>query len=452
MCSKPVGTCRNRGSVFFGYPRDLVPTVILHLLSLLVAVPPGLPAGQDPPAGVERCAEETEVTAVDMVTELPRRGPLRWLTRDRGARPRDLIACADGRTLPVIAVEGTSSRLGRLVLYFDLSLSDDYQVEWAADLLAERAADLVALGEVEVVVADSEAVTVLPPTGDVGAVEEVLGRLAFFSEPRDELLELKLGKGKDRRTVGPEPSLEPRKGGFRGREDRLVQRSLDQLLLALVDRSEGPGSSADPRRAALLVSGGFDLRPMASPGPEEPSLELYVRQVGRALGAYGWRVIPLLPPETRGPVPGTRVGKWRLTGGPLPGAVYEEDRDPDLAEAHLERAWALQRQGRPEQAAEAAQAAVHHFAGDPRTRERQAEALLLLGQLYEELGDPQRARREYRRRPGSPRRGPTPAARGPSSGKGEAAATSRLGTAREPPRSPSSTPPWPSASGPASTR
>lgn len=96
-------------------------------------------------------------------------------------------------------------------------------------------------------------------------------------------------------------------------------------------------------------------------------------------------------------MPGLRLGNWRLTVGPLAGAVYEQERDPDLAEAHLERARALQREGRLERATEAAQTAVHHFAGDPRTRKRQAEALLLLAQLYEELGDAQRARREFRR-------------------------------------------------------
>lgn len=55
----------------------------------------------------------------------------------------------------MIAVEEASPGLDRLVLYFDLSLSDDYQVEWAADLLAGRAAELVALGEVEIVVAEA---------------------------------------------------------------------------------------------------------------------------------------------------------------------------------------------------------------------------------------------------------------------------------------------------------
>lgn len=264
---------KNRRLAVFAYPQGIVPTVVPYLFSLLLTPLPALTAGQDPPPPVERYAEETEVTAVDAVAELPRSGPLRWLAGGRGTQPEDLVAFAEGTALPVVAVEKPSSRLGQLVLYFDLSLSDDYQIEWAADLLAERAADLVALGEVEIVVADTEALTVLPPSRELEALEEALSRLAFFSEPRDALVELRMGRGDDNWNISPARGLEAWNGRFRGREALVIQRSLDELLLALVDRSEGSGSSADSRRAALLVSGGFDLRPAASSRPQDPGLE-----------------------------------------------------------------------------------------------------------------------------------------------------------------------------------
>lgn len=375
-----------------------MPTLGPYLVSLLLAPYSILATAQDgrPPPG-ERYAEETEVTAVDVVAELPPSGPLRWLAGNRSTLPEDLVAIAEGKPLPVIAVEKPAPHLGRLVLYFDFSLSDAYQVEWAAALLAERAADLVALGEVEIVVADPEALTVLPPSRDMESVVEALSRLAFFGEPRDALVELRMGRRNDdeRNSLGPD--RESGEGRLSGREAQTIQRSLDELLLTLVDRSEEAAPPVESRRAAVLVSGGFDLQAAASSRPQEPGLEPFVRHAGRTLAAYGWRVIPLLAPEAGGPTPGLRLGNWRLKGGPLPGAVYEEDRDPELAEAHLERARALQRDDRLSQAAEAAQAAVHHFADDPRTRERQAEALLLLAELYEGLGDPQRARRAFRR-------------------------------------------------------
>jgi hypothetical protein len=184
--------------------------------------------------------------------------------------------------------------------------------------------------------------------------------------------------------------------GGQATERELVRSRLDALLLALVERTDGP----DPRRAAILVSGGFDL-------DGDPAIRPATEEVGRVLAAYGWRLLPLLAPEQAGPIPGVRIGKWRfwgvspgtrdLPGVPIFFATREEDRDPELAESHLELAGVLQGQGELERAAEEAEAALKHFAADPHTADRQAAALVLLSEVHEALGDPQRSRRDLRR-------------------------------------------------------
>lgn len=321
---------------------------------------------------------EEQVTAVDVVMDLPGGAP-GWLPGRRVPRPAGLAGTVDGVEVPVVAVAPPADALDRLVIYVDSALSDDYQLTWSMLLLADRAASLVERGPVEVVVAAPEPVTVLSPTRDAEALEEALARLAFLGAAQDRLVELRL-----------EEALTDES------ERTLVRDRIDSLLLALVDRSDGP----EPRRAALLVSGGFEL-------DADPGLEIAVEEVGRTLAAYGWRLVPLLAPEQAGPIPGVRIGKWRLVGLgaeseghlwlPPFGAVREEDRDPELAEAHLELAAALRREGELERAADEAETALHHFAGDPRTADRQAAALVLVGELQQRLGDPQRARRAFRR-------------------------------------------------------
>jgi len=349
----------------------------LPILTVSCAVLAGLPtAGQETPFGGEQ-----EVTAVDVALELSG-GGTGWLPGRRSPGAGDLSALVDGAPVPVVAVQPPKDRFERVVIYVDLPLSDDYQLTWSALLLADRASRLVKLGPVEVVVAAPQPRTVLSPTRDAAALEEALARLAFFGEAQDRLVELRLEDG----AAAPEEPADERE---------LVQRRLDALLLSLVARTDGP----DPRRAAILLSGGFDLD--GAPGIGEATVE-----VGRVLAAYGWRLLPLLAPEQAGPLPGVRIGKWRFFAVVPPHrqvsvpsflATREEDRDPELAESHLGLAEVLQDQGELERAAEEAEAALKHFAGDPRTADRQAATLVLLSEVHEALGDPQRARRDLRR-------------------------------------------------------
>ncbi len=61
--------------------------------------------------------------------------------------------------------EGGGRSAGRIVLYFDLVLSDEEQVAWSAQLLLDRLGDLVSRGEVEPVVADPRPRTLDGPPG-----------------------------------------------------------------------------------------------------------------------------------------------------------------------------------------------------------------------------------------------------------------------------------------------
>jgi hypothetical protein len=356
-----------------------MPRAVSAIACLLLVL--ALPAVSQEPPSYEGTAE---VVAVDAVVDLsagPGRGVAHWLPGGRNVRtPDSLEATVHGAPAPVVAVDGPGGDLDRIVLYFDLSLSDDHQLTWSAARLGDRARELVARGPVEVVVATPVPVTTLQPTRDATVLEEALGRVGHLAKPLDDLVELRLS--------GPEGTW----GSPSDRERELVREGLDALLLALVDRSapgEGAGS-AGPKRAVFLATGGFD--------PER--YREAVSETGRVLAAYGWRVVPVLAPERRGLLPGKRIGKWRFSSNPKDRAmivgVLEEHRDPERAEAYLSLAQALRDQGELERAAKSAEDAAFHFYGDPETADREVEALLLAASLHQRLGNSQRARRMLR--------------------------------------------------------
>jgi tetratricopeptide (TPR) repeat protein len=336
-------------------------------------------AGQEPPFGGEE-----RVTAVDLLVRMD----------GGGLRPAELEALVSGVPRPVVAVEPPGDRGSwRVVLYFDAVLSDEHQMRWAAELLAGRLDEIRALGAVELVVADPDPRTVVSPEADGATLEEALAQMALFPRGEDALVERRLEFLEELEGIGP-ANLPAEAGAvILADESALVQEHLDALLLALVERSQG----APSRRLVLIASGGFDLAPgwlppeLAAPPSPLPGA---VERLGRTLAAYGWLAAPLLAPPASGTVPGKRIGKWRIYGL---GAVHEEDRDPELAAAYAELAEARRRQGELDGAADAARKALVHFADDPRTAERQARTLILLGEVYRELGEEQKARAVLRR-------------------------------------------------------
>lgn len=358
----------------------------------------------------ERFGAEEHVTAVDLMVELD--PPHRLRPWNQPPQAEDLRVLVDGRELPAVAVDPPprtpEAAQWEIVLYFDLALSDRIQVSWAADLLSSNLRDLTLRGPVELVVADPDPRTLVSATRDTARIAETLDRLSFFPEAEDALVESRLERMRPERRAGDDgPGAQPDEQGaptlqasYDGTalERALIRDRLDALLLTLADRAAG----APPRRAVFLVSGGYELATERSAGRD---LEAATRETARALAAYGWSIVPLLAPPPEGTVPGLRIGKWRLhwprgsRGVPFPllSMTRESERDPEQARAYLELARARRDQGDLEGAGRAARRALTHFADDPRTAELQAEALLVLAEVYGKQERHQLARRTYLR-------------------------------------------------------
>jgi len=340
-----------------------------------------------------------QVTAVDLVVELDPPHRLKpWIVPPA---PADVVATVEGLEPaaqppprhPVVAVDSPprdpEAAPWSIVLYFDLVLGDRVEVSWAAETLSRNLEELTRRGEVEVVVADPEPRTVVSPTRDGGAIQKVLERMIYFPETEDALVEARL----ERAAAAGEDNREA-EGGVTPLERGLIQDRLDAFLLTLADRSAG----AEPRRLALLVSGGYGIE-------GSRALDEATQETARALAAYGWSVVPLLVPPPEGPERGLRIGKWRFhrpkeawLGLPvLFAASRESERDPELAKAYLDLAESRRAQGELEGAASAARRSLTHFSDDPRTAELQAKALLVLAEVYEKQGRDQLARRTYLR-------------------------------------------------------
>jgi hypothetical protein len=180
-----------------------------------------------------------------------------------------------------------------------------------------------------------------------------------------------------------------------------VQERLDLLLTFLADQDD-PGR----HRALLLVGLNFDLDPASFyaawgddvGNPSQPAsapgspLDAVSRSAAAVLAAYGWISYPVAAPSREGPlVPGIRVGKWRLAG-PAGGRIlgvkitHESERDPELAQGHLDNGQALLAAGRLAESEAAFRQALHHYYGDPRTAAQQAEALVGLADALDGQG------------------------------------------------------------------
>jgi len=344
---------------------------------------------------------------------------------DRPLRPRQVRARVDGAPRPVVAVEGPGrDEAWQVVVYVDTVLSDEHQVAWAANVLAQHTASLQRLGPVELVVADPEPRTVVAAPAGAEAFQDALASLVYLGETDDALVEGRIEildalaepVGDEEGEDAADPAALAAAIG--ADETARVRERLETLLLALVERARAAPAGAGGRRLVVLVSGGFDLRTDWLPAGLRPTispLEDEVPALARALTAYGWVPLPLLAPPEAGPVPGLRIGRWRV--GPPPGipppearegedrgleslpalgAYHEEDRDPEKAEAHLALAEAHQRAGEAQPAVDEATLALHHFADDPRTAPRQARTLLLMADAYRALGEADKARRALR--------------------------------------------------------
>jgi tetratricopeptide (TPR) repeat protein len=388
----------------------------LAVLVLAAAPPGGAPAQEEDPG--TRFTGEERVTAVDVVVDFEldrvRRGKAPRDAPDRLA-PADFQVLHRGEPRPVVAVE-TGPEPWTIVVYLEPELTSSYGLAWAADLLAEQVAALTRLGSVEVVVADPAPRSLLAATRDAETLSGVLSQVALglarfppedataAAAGRTELLAIRAEFLAE--ALHPTPAVDPEEFARWAAEEevRLGRLRQDRLLDFLVERA-----GSEPRRAVVLVSSGYDLSPgdfyleavdLDEEAAAAPRLDDDTDALARTLAAYGWIVVPLVPPPPEPEVrPGKRIGKWRLQPGtsiftPI-GAGREAERDEGKAEAYLELGTALRAQGKLEDAEDALEKALHHFYGDPRTAKRQALALLELGAVRVDLGEHELAERTF---------------------------------------------------------
>ncbi len=342
----------------------------LGLASWLAASSAQEPQAPPPEPAVERAAPAAAVRRPASVQVA--------VTDRRGGTPRDLAAgdlavVEDGEARPILGVTlpspaGEPPVPWRLTVWFDLALAADGSVGRAAQVLEEHAAALAALGWVEVVAAGDSPRLILPASRDPEPIAAAFGRAFLLERGEDRLVE-------ERRaalaSIAAAPDGEARRRAVAAAatdEAERVRRRQDLLLGWLAER---PAGGREPR-ALLLVTDGWDLDPAAyyrraaeergegaAGEPSEPEtgpaaapalpeidpaeppagppsstaagglLAAPTRELGRALAAYGWVVVPAAPrlsgertdPRVRAveeidPVTGERqvLGSVRLPG------------------------------------------------------------------------------------------------------------------------------------------
>lgn len=362
------------------FVRSVLGIALLASSSGALAQQPGDPRQGD-------FATREQVTAVDLVVEVQGDvGPLE--PRRLGARfdAGDFTVAEDGVPRQVVAVEspGPQAEPARLVLYFDLPLAGPRGVRWAARALGERAAELVGLGEVELVVADPEPRIALAAGRDAEQLANALARLDLHPGGGEELVALRREVLKQAAELDPAAAAELARAAA-AEEGRFVRRHQDALLLHLVDAATRPG--VGPRRSVLLVGSGWDLDPWAfyrqagvgegAAPPAASDLATAASDLAATLSAYGWTVLALPPPEIeRKPWHlRRRIEVW-----------LDGNRDPKKAEAYIELAGELEESADLEQAVEAYEKAIYHFYDHPKSAARQALATARLAAVLDRLG------------------------------------------------------------------
>jgi hypothetical protein len=235
-------------------------------LAVLLACVDGAPAQQPP----QTFSEQLDIREREIVVALPDN------LAGKALRPRDFQVLVDGRPREVTRAEPVS-REGpapwTILVYVDRVLASPGTVFYSNLALAEHARDLTGLGSVEVVLADADPGTVLPPSREPRQVEQTLAGLAGKA---------RIERDRARTEVPAPPS------------DLQVGRQLDKLLAFLAARHPaGP-------HALFLVADGSAPAPARSTAAPETAF----RDASRLLAASGWVGVAL---AVRRDAPGTPV-------------------------------------------------------------------------------------------------------------------------------------------------
>jgi len=188
----------------------------------------------------------------------------------RGGVPDDLAAGdlavrEGGEPRPVLALAapspaGAPAAPWRLVLWLDLELSAGGSIGRVARALEGHAAELAALGWVEIVAAGDEPRLLLPATRDPGQIAAALGRVALLERGEDRLV-AEREQALERLAAVPAGEVRRRAvAAAAAAEAERVRGRQDELLAWLAER---PAAGRPGPRAVLLVADGWDLDPAA---------------------------------------------------------------------------------------------------------------------------------------------------------------------------------------------
>lgn len=250
----------------------------------------------------------------------------------RPGRAIELSVVEDGAARRVLGVGPVPAETPwRVVIWVDRVLSGSRTVRGAAGALAAQAPALVALGTVEVVVAEPEPRVVLAPTRDVRLVDEALSRLLLQGEGRDDLrlLRQRFADSVGAPTSAPAPTpgapeIADAAEESMAAEVRLVSRQQDALVGWLAPKEQE--DKVRPQ-ALFVVSDGFDLDPRAfyinkvdaasrarlEASLTRDALDAAALETARTVTELGWTAIALPVGDERLPA----IGRLR-TGG-IPG-------------------------------------------------------------------------------------------------------------------------------------
>lgn len=176
-----------------------------------------------------------------------------------------------------------------LVIYVDAPTLRPEALVRAADSLTSLADELVALGEVRLVLADPEPRLLLEPTRQSAQLSEALAALERESLATGELSWLRQRYA----TLGS--SSDPFRAAEASREEETSVREQQERFLRWLQSAAEPAA-----RAVLWVTDGFDLEPelFYSRGLDEPlhtgqRLRRGFEATERGVAGSGWRVLPI---------------------------------------------------------------------------------------------------------------------------------------------------------------
>lgn len=243
-----------------------------------------------------------------------------------GASARDLSGelelRVDGETVEIEGVARAESDWQTLV-YVDMALTTPGPVFQLAEVLLEQLDPLLEAGSLEIVVADPQARTILPPTRDRDLAEAALNRLATGEEAASALVDR-------RRLFASEREIEfsrARRQAAAGSRDRLTElevvleqmardairdeaamrrTQIDEIVSFLAAREDlrrdTPSAAQSTRRHLIVLADGLvadplsfylELVPTAGALAVEAATMPSLRPVARTAAAFGWTAAPV---------------------------------------------------------------------------------------------------------------------------------------------------------------